>query len=286
MIILVLICHFVGNSDVSPRDLQNSFDDVADIVEIPPGGSPPGSPGRVNNPIVVDSQDIHADLSPEPFADSDLNCNEVVDHDVSFSSLIDGSARWGQRLGDISPVGVWDFRHRLDSEEVVPVGSMPSVDFVSPRRAAVKRSVSAALEPGVALAADLLNPHGVTGDASSRARMILFTWNNYPADWQEVVQKVAGHSSVSWIGAAKEVGEVCKTPHIQGVIKCNQPLSFNVIHKIVAPNSWWLMRASGTWVENWRYINKGEGRFQLVYLNFLIEVSFRRFYEEVRLFSW
>lgn len=84
-----------------------------------------------------------------------------------------------------------------------------------------------------------------------RARNWCFTWNNYPADFQEQFK-----NNLEWIEYycfGEEVGE-SGTPHLQGVLKCKTQMYRNSIFSKLKINHLEVMR--GTWEQAITYCKK------------------------------
>ena len=66
----------------------------------------------------------------------------------------------------------------------------------------------------------ILNPPHVKVKQVSPALSWIFTWNNYPDDWKEIlVPKFQSYANIKGYVAGKEVAPTTGTPHIQGYVE-------------------------------------------------------------------
>lgn len=92
----------------------------------------------------------------------------------------------------------------------------------------------------------------------SQAKRWVFTWNNYPEDWENKIRTSFGSSgSKIWI-AGKEVGEK-GTPHIQGYVELNKKSRPFTVFPFLPLGIYW-KAARGSREENYGYCSK-DGEF-------------------------
>lgn len=90
-----------------------------------------------------------------------------------------------------------------------------------------------------------------------RARCWCFTWNNYPEDWMEVLNKL----ECNYIIAEPEEGTIEHTPHIQGYVRFGKQVYFTALKKFRSELHWEVAR--GTEGQNIAYCTKdGTKRFE------------------------
>lgn len=87
-----------------------------------------------------------------------------------------------------------------------------------------------------------------------RSRGWVFTWNNYPQDYKEILKGIFRDSEMRYMAFAPEIGER-GTPHLQGFMGWRNARSFTRA-KHVMPNQVHLERMLGTIQENKDYCSK------------------------------
>lgn len=148
-------------------------------------------------------------------------------------------------------------------------GNIWGTEFVSkPKRLSRTVSEAGLVERGevVDLTAvdDLQSIYAASIGDDGRGRNIGGTAPNPPENWRELVAEALKHPSLTWVGAAHEVG-AGGLYHLQIVIKANQPISIKVLRKLFKfPIHFF--RCTGTFKQNWDYINKGKDCISLSFV--------------------
>lgn len=99
-----------------------------------------------------------------------------------------------------------------------------------------------------------LSFQGNTINLKDRARAYVFTVNNYKNDDIENLKNYFDTLTQPIYVIGKEIGEKNKTKHLQGFIKCKNPIRFNSLKKII-PNGH-IERMKGNLSQNITYCTK------------------------------
>jgi len=101
----------------------------------------------------------------------------------------------------------------------------------------------------------ILNPPRIKEYRPSPAKSWIFTWNNYPENWKEIlVPGFQGSSNVTGYIAGKEVAPTTGTPHLQGYVEFREKARpMGLLPKQVCWKS-----ARGTTNQNFKYCSKEE----------------------------